>query len=51
MQICTQTKTLTLSAGFYRDYMAYKIKKKNFNKLIAYLKKETKPLLVVKNEK
>jgi len=25
--------------------MPYKIKKKNFNKLIAYLKKERKPLI------
>jgi hypothetical protein len=31
--------------------MKYKVKNKNLTKLIAYLKKETKPLLVVKNEK
>jgi len=30
--------------------MKYKVKNKNLTKLIAYLKKETKPLLV-KNEK
>ena len=31
--------------------MKYKVKNKNLTKLIAYLKKEKKPLLVVKNEK
>jgi len=30
--------------------MAYKIKKKNFKKLIAYLKKENKPLIKEKTK-
>jgi len=30
--------------------MRYKIKKKNFNKLIAYLKKEIKPLIKEKTK-
>lgn len=49
MSKCSQKKARHLQAGFYSMKKEYKVKTKNFKKLMSYLKKETKTLISDKN--